>query len=70
MTKKKVEDKIFSLTTRNAKLRAMPTARINSESTKRKSLDEEKRLTTTFAIWAAYVESRLVHEHDVFFSTP
>jgi len=30
-------------------------------------LNEEKRLTATFAIWPAYVESRLVHEHDVFF---
>ena len=30
-------------------------------------MDEEKRLATTFAIWPAYVESRLVHEHDVFF---
>jgi len=30
-------------------------------------LDEEKRFTTTIAIWPAYVESRLVHEHDVFF---
>ena len=67
MTEKKVEEKIFSITTRNAKLRAIPIARINSESTKRKSLDEEKRLTTTFGIWPAYVESRLVHEHDVFF---
>ena len=66
--KKEVEEKIFSLTTRNAKLRAIPIARINSESTKRKSLDEEKRLTTTFAIWPAYAESCLVHEHDVFFS--
>jgi len=68
MTEKKVEEKILSLATRNAKLRVIPTARRNSESTKRKSLDEEKRLTTTIAIWPAYVESRLVHEHDVFFS--
>jgi len=30
-------------------------------------LDEEKRFTTTIAIWPAYVESRLFHEHDVFF---
>jgi len=30
-------------------------------------LDEEKRLATTIAIWPAYVESRLVHEYDVFF---
>jgi len=67
MTKKKVEENIFSLTTRNTKLRAIPIARRNSESTKRKSLDEEKHLTTTIAIWPAYVESRLVHEHDVFF---
>ena len=29
-------------------------------------MDEEKRFTTTIAIWPAYVESRLVHEHDVF----
>ena len=68
MTKKKVEEKILYLTTRNAKLQVIPVARRNSESTKRKSLDEEKRLTTTTAIWPAYAESRLVHEHDVFFS--
>jgi len=68
MTKKKVEEKRLSLTTRNAKLQAIPIDRRNSKSTKRKSLDEEKRLTTTIAIWPAYVESRLVHEHHVFFS--
>jgi len=68
MTKKKVEENIFSLTTPNAKLRAIPISRRNSKSAKRKSLDEEKRLTTTIAIWPAYVESHLVHEHDVFFS--
>jgi len=67
MTKKEVEEKILSLPTRNAKLRAIPIARRNSESTKRKSLDEEKRLMTTIAIWPAYVESRLVHERDVVF---
>ena len=67
MTKKKVEEKSLSITTRNAKLRAIPIARRNSKSTKRKSLDEEKRLTTMIAKWPAYVESRLVHEHHVFF---
>ena len=61
MTKRKVKEKILSHITRNAKLRAIPIARRNSESTKRKSLDEEKRLTTTFATWPACVESRLVH---------
>ena len=66
MTKKKVEEKILALTTRIAKLRATISRR-NSESTKRILLDEEKRLTTTIAIWPAYVESRLVHEHDEFF---
>jgi len=34
---------------------------------RKKSLDDEKHLTTTIAIWPAYVESRLVHEHDMFF---
>ena len=34
---------------------------------KRKSLDEEKRLTTTFAKPTADVKSRLVREHDMLF---
>jgi len=36
MTKKEVEEKLLSHITRNAKLRAIPIARRNSESTKRK----------------------------------
>jgi len=67
ITEKKVEKKIISLATRNAKLRAIPVGRRNSKSSRRKLLDEEKRLKTTFAIWPADVESRLVHEHDVLF---
>jgi len=66
ITEKKVEEKIISLATLNAKLRAIPVGRRNSESS-RKLLDEEKRLRTTFAIWPADVENRLVHEHDVLF---
>jgi len=61
--------KILSHTIRNAKLRAISIARRNSESTRRKSWDEEERLTTTIAIWPAYMESRSVHEHDVYFLT-
>jgi len=57
MTKKKVEEKILSLATQNAKLRASPIGGRNPESLKRKSLDEEKRLTTTFAIQPANVKA-------------
>jgi len=67
MTKNKIEGKILSLPKQNANLRAVPIAKRNSESTRRKLLDEEKRLTTMIAIWPANVKSHLVDEHDMFF---
>ena len=58
---------MLSLATQNAKLRASPTGWIILESASRKSLDEEKHLTTTFAIQPSGMESRLDHEHGMLF---